>query len=228
VIIAIEGIDGVGKGTQSKILHDNLINFGLSASLVSFPVYDSFFGKMIAEYLNGRYGSLNDIHPKLVANLYAFDRWDYFNKHNINENEFMVIDRYVPSNLAHQASKLADRNHVYQMFEWIDELEHDVLGQPKPNLVLVLDAPVELASIQVLKKKSRSYTELNKDLHEADEHYLGNVRSAYLELCNNNDSYRLINCNESNNMKSIEGISREIWTIVVEYFSLSFNKYQAE
>ena len=220
MIIAIEGIDGVGKGTQSSILHNNLIKHGLSASLVAFPVYTSFFGKMIAEYLNGYYGSLKDIHPKLIANLYAFDRWLYFKEQQIKDTDFVVIDRYVPSNYAHQASKFDDSTQIVQMIEWIKELEHEILGQPQPDLVLVLDAPVHLASSQVLKKAERNYTNLKKDLHEEDKPYLENVRNVFLELCKTNDNYRLVSCINGNNMRSIEDISTEIWSVVSTFFSL--------
>jgi dTMP kinase len=220
VIIAIEGIDGVGKGTQSSILYDNLIKHGLSASLVSFPVYTSFFGKMVAEYLNGCYGSLKEIHPKLIANLYAFDRWLYFKEQQSKGIDFIVIDRYVPSNFAHQASKFDDSTQIAQMIEWIKELEHEILGQPQPDLVLVLDAPVSLASSQVLKKAERSYTNLKKDLHEGDKPYLENVRNVFLNLCKSNENYKLVNCIDADKMRSIDDISSEIWSFVRTFFSL--------
>lgn len=220
MIIAIEGVDGVGKGTQSTILYNTLLNKGLSASLVSFPVYTSFFGKMVAEYLNGSYGSLKNIHPKLIANLYAFDRWLYFREQQSNNFDFVVIDRYVPSNYAHQASKFDNSSQVSEMIEWIRELEHEILGQPQPNLVLVLDAPVQLTSIQVLKKAERNYTTLKTDLHEEDKCYLEKVRNVFLDLCKADNRYRLINCNDAHKMRSVEDISDEIWNIVATYFSL--------
>lgn len=220
MIIAIEGVDGVGKGTQSTLLYRRLIENGNSATLVSFPRYTSFFGKMVGEYLNGSFGEIKDLHPKLIANLYAFDRWLYFKEHQLSKYDFIVIDRYVPSNYAHQASKFDDNVEVTHMIEWIRELEHEILGQPQADLVLVLDAPIQLTTTQVLKKAARDYTGLKKDLHEADNAYLQKVRKVFLELCRQQNNYKLISCNLLLEMRTIDDISSEIWDVVTKHFTL--------
>lgn len=128
-IIAIEGIDGSGKNTQAKLLVDNLRKQGFDVEFMSFPCYEeTMFGKEIGAYLNGDFGSLDEVHPKLAALLYAGDRLEKkaFIKETIEQGKILVIDRYVSSNIAHQGSKVsagADRENFCQ---WLSHLEHTV------------------------------------------------------------------------------------------------------
>lgn len=77
MIIAIEGIDGSGKNTQAKILAQRLSIHGKAVKLMGFPCYaDTLFGKEIGSYLNGEFGSITDVSPKLASMLYAGDRFE--------------------------------------------------------------------------------------------------------------------------------------------------------
>jgi len=68
VLIAIEGIDGSGKGTQAKRLLDRLLATGVSATLISFPRYSlTHLGRTIGRFLNGEFGALNVVDPHLAA-----------------------------------------------------------------------------------------------------------------------------------------------------------------
>ena len=77
VLIAIEGIDGAGKGTQAAQLISGLRERGLSANSLQFPRYSATtFGRSIGDYLNGRFGALDQVHPQLASVLYAGDRFE--------------------------------------------------------------------------------------------------------------------------------------------------------
>ena len=77
VIIAIEGIDGSGKGTQAARLHARCQAEGIKTSLIGFPRYDqTLFGKSIGDFLNGRFGELDEVNPFLASLLYAGDRFE--------------------------------------------------------------------------------------------------------------------------------------------------------
>src|SRR5579872_3745025 len=109
MLIDIEGIDGSGKGTQARLLTDRLLASGVSATLVSFPRYDAtLFGKAVGEFLNGEFGSLDTVHPFLVSLLFAGDRFESkaYLLEAMRTSQIVVLDRYVPSNVAHQAAKL--------------------------------------------------------------------------------------------------------------------------
>ena len=67
-LIAIEGIDGAGKGTQAAQLVQRLQESGRSATSIQFPRYsETTFGTAIGDFLNGRFGDLDTVHPQLAA-----------------------------------------------------------------------------------------------------------------------------------------------------------------
>ncbi len=212
-IVAIEGIDGVGKGTQTKMLYDRLVQSGKRVLLLSFPVYTGFFGAMVGQYLNGYFGTLDNVHPKQAALLYAMDRWETFKKIDTSLYDVIVIDRYVPSNMAHQGGR-AREEEKKSMIDWITDLEYKILGLPVPDLVILLDTEISLAAEQILKKKPRLYTDKNKDLHEQDDNYLCQVRDMFLELSNLIPYFKRIQCNEGNIMRTVDDIHSEIWSMV--------------
>ena len=215
MLIAIDGIDGVGKGTQSKLLNNHLQERGLNSVLISFPQYDSFFGKMVGEYLNGNYGGINDINPKLTTLLYAFDRKIYFENNNISDYYIILCDRYVPSNISHQGVKV-NNNNQKDFINWLESLEYETNKIPKPDIVFILDASVESAIYNVSQKKKREYTELSHDIHESDYNYLNKVRKMFIDLTQR-DNYFLIDCEQDNKMLSIDIIFQSIIDIVKTY-----------
>ena len=69
-LIAIEGIDGAGKGTQAGRLVSSLLNMGLNVDTLQFPRYSATtFGSAIGDFLNGRFGGLNEVHPQLELSM---------------------------------------------------------------------------------------------------------------------------------------------------------------
>ena len=61
-LFVIEGVDGAGKSTQIKLLRDYFSNKGHKCEYLHFPRTDSpYFGELIARFLRGEFGSLNDV-----------------------------------------------------------------------------------------------------------------------------------------------------------------------
>ena len=213
MLIAIEGIDGSGKGTQAARLVETLRAEGKSAALLGFPRYaETYFGQRIGEFLNGRYGSLEDVHPFFAALMFAGDRWESKAalEQLMSEHEFVVLDRYVASNIAHQACKCsgADRK---QLVSLIEELEFDVYGLPCADRVLLLDVPAKTARELVARKAKRDYTDAETDLQESDLEYQQSVRALYLELAAANPEWRRISLIADNGaLRSIEEIAQEV------------------
>ena len=208
MMIAIDGIDGTGKGIQSRMLEEYLTKKGFKAKVVSFPIYNSFFGKMISEYLNGVYGSLYSINPKLASLLYAQDRQYFFQTELISTNEILIFDRYVNSNIAHHSSKLNEKDRKL-FFDWIIELEYNTNNIPKPDISFILDVEVDNSIKNVAKKKKREYTEATHDLHESNIEYLKETRKVFLSLVNVNNTY-LIKCDSSGVLRDQNDIAKEI------------------
>lgn len=216
MIIAIEGIDGSGKNTQTKLLAKHLSEQGMKVVMLGFPCYsETFFGKEVGHYLNGSFGGLDDVSPKLASMLYAGDRFEKKSsiENALNSGAIIIIDRYVSSNIAHQSAKVADLEKV-ELQSWIETLEYDVYGLPRPNLNILLDLDASTSSKLVLMKDTRDYTSKNKDLHEENSSYLERVASVYRSLAAGSEDWEVINCLGKGGIRPIDEISREILAVV--------------
>lgn len=217
LLIDIEGIDGSGKGSQSQRLCERLKKSGVSAQLLSFPRYDAtFFGGAVGEFLNGRFGNLAEVHPFLVSLLFAGDRFESKGVLDaaLHANQVVVLDRYVPSNVAHQASKLtgAAREDLTQR---ILHLEFEIYGLPRPHLVVLLDLPIKTAQELIAKKAARSYTTRAADIQEADGDYLQRVREVYLDLAKSEPDWNIVRCCTRDGMlRTMDDIGDELWKLV--------------
>lgn len=216
LLVNIEGIDGSGKGTQATRLQAHLLNLGYRTQLVSFPRYrETSFGQKVADFLNGRFGQLNEVNPFLAALLYAGDRFESkaWLTEAIEANDVVIFDRYVPSNMAHQASKLTGPERS-ELIAWIDQVEFGVYGLPRPNLCLLLDIPPTVAQQLISRKAPRDYTEQSADLQEADAGHLAQTREVYLELARSNPIWKCVPCVRNDVLRSPEEIEAEIWELV--------------
>ena len=216
MLIALEGIDGSGKGTQAALLQDRFRNAGKGATVISFPRYaETNFGRAIGDFLNGRFGPLDQVSPYLAAALYAGDRFESRDRlcEATAANDAVILDRYVASNVAHQGAKLRGREHQ-ELIRWIERIEYDVYRLPRPDLTLLLDMPAETAQQLVGKKSARSYTDRTADIQEADAEYLAGVRELYLSVAQSDSSWRVVQCVRGDNLREPEQIGEEIWDLV--------------
>jgi dTMP kinase len=214
-LITIEGIDGSGKGTQAALLVEALKQMGKSVKVYSFPAYDeTFFGREIGAFLRGEFGSFEQVHPKLASILFACDRAEQKPAllKDLAEGVYVVCDRYVESNAAHQSAKL-DVDARQAFISWIKELEYVVNTLPKPDLTIFLDLPIEYSKQLVLKKKHRSYTEEKEDIQEAQHGYLEQVYHVYKGL-QQTEGWHTIDCVVDEELQSIETIHKKIVTAV--------------
>ncbi len=212
-LIVIEGIDGSGKGTQAQQLTERLIATGRRVQLLSFPRYrETLFGNAIGDFLNGRFGQLDEVHPFLASVLYAADRFESKSvlTDALQQSDIVVCDRYVPSNLAHQGAKLdgAERD---ELLRTIERIEFEIFTLPHPSLVVLLDVPVEIAQRNIAAKKPRNYTDKAADLQEADAEYLQRVRDVYLQLESANQNWQRVDSVCSGEQCSIAEIADEIF-----------------
>lgn len=217
MLIAIEGIDGSGKATQAKRVVERARAAGHSAELLAFPTYEaSFFGREIARYLNGEFGDVWSVHPRLAATLYAGDRFESRDRLWAlrSDRDLVVCDRYTPSNQAHQSVKLPEEGRE-SFFAWLDALEHEVFGIPRPDLVLFLDLDPEAATRLIGTKGKRAYTERKADIHEVDTGYLASVHAAYRAL-SRRPGWVTIPCLEAGELRSVEAIHESIWSALTD------------
>lgn len=215
-LIVIEGIDGSGKGTQARQLTDRLIAAGHRTQLLSFPRYrETLFGHAIGDFLNGRFGQLHEVHPFLASVLYAADRFESRTvlSDALQQSDFVICDRYVPSNLAHQGAKLNGPARD-ELLRTIERIEFDVFGLPRPTQVVLLDVPVEIAQRNIAAKQARSYTDKAADLQEADAVYLQKVRDVYLQLATSEPNWVRIDSVHAAEQRSVPDIAADIFARV--------------
>lgn len=209
-LFVIEGIDGSGKGTQATRLYESLTHDGVRCELFSFPRYGhTFFGERIGDFLNGEFGTLNELNPFLVALLFAGDRFES-RSHlvaAISRAELVILDRYVPSNIAHQSAKLtgADRN---QLQIWIEKIEYEIFAMPRPDQVVLMDTPVEVSQNFIAQKAERDYTNRTVDLQEADVPYLAKVREVYLNMAHAQPEWTIVPVVDEQGLRSIDSIAQ--------------------
>ena len=219
LFIAIEGGDGSGKGTQAQRIELRLREAGVDVMKISFPRYGEASAEVAGKYLNGDYGSANDLHPDIASLPFAIDRFAAKQEildHLAKSNAVVIADRYVASNLAHQGSKLDDQTERVAFYERISQIEFGILGLPEPSLSIVLLVPATVAQANVDKKDTRSYTQKKRDIHEADADHLEKSRRNYEELVElYPQKFTAINCmQDENEMRSIEAIHEDIWQLL--------------
>jgi dTMP kinase len=179
-LIAIEGVDGSGKRTQTDLLARALAARGVPCATFSFPRYGSFFGKMIARFLNGEFGPLEAVNPHLAALLYAGNRLEAKPELEaaLAAGKTILADRYIASNLAHQGSRVPPERRA-EFLAWLRELEYKIYDLPAESLVIYLRAQPAHAQQLVEKKAAREYTSRKHDLLESDLAHLEQTAQVY-------------------------------------------------
>ena len=201
-IIVIEGIEGSGKETQSKLLVESLNKMGIKSIEFSFPMYDTPTGRIFKDCLlsNNNYFNegIDSLDPELVCLYTAADR-----KYNIkkieeylNNDYIVVINRYTSSNMANQGSKYEDSEDRFYMYQWIDKLEYWLLKLPKPDYTILLNMPY--------KYNNQLSFDLAKDNSKQER-----VLESYLELAGLYN-WDIIDCIDENKEKTIDEIHKEI------------------
>jgi len=222
-LFVIEGVDGSGKSTQIKLLSEFLKKKGYSTGFLHFPRTDSpYFGEMIARFLRGEFGSLNEVDPYLVALLYAGDRRDASEmiKGWLRDRKIVLLDRYTYSNIAYQCAKIDRISEQDKLMNWILKLEFEHFGIPKPDLNLFLDVPFNFTEKKLRSERSgddRKYLKGTRDIHEESLNFQKKVREIYLKLAGTDNRLEVVDCKTDNNlMKSPEMISSLVIRIISE------------
>ncbi|MEM5799813.1 MAG: dTMP kinase [Candidatus Aenigmatarchaeota archaeon] len=203
--INFEGIDSSGKKTQASLLANYLRSKGLDVVEMSFPAYDTIFGKHVAAFLRGEYGKKDDM-PEIAALLFAIDRYQFkdFIKQNIDKGRIIVCNRYTQSAMAFEGTLCKDKK---DFIKWLGIVESRL---PQPDLIILLDMHTKISTNLIRKREKKDYLkDREKDILEEDIEYQENVRKTYLEMAKDK-KWIVIECFEGERPKTIEEIHKEI------------------
>ena len=217
MFIVLEGLDGAGKSTQIRMLRQLFADRGVESEYVHFPRFDSpVYGQLIARFLRGEFGGVQEVDPYLVALIFAGDRADAAPQIRqwLAEGKAVVLDRYVYSNVGFQCAKLPAGEERDRLDDWIVNLEFGHNALPRPDLSLFLDVPfafTERKLSEVREGDDRDYLQGGQDIHEASLQLQQDVRSVYLASAAKDPSLRVVDCSDASGaMESPEGIFAKI------------------
>lgn len=180
-IIEFEGLDVSFKETNAKALADYLRKKGYMVSVISFPRYNAEASYFVQKLLDGSYGYVK---PEVIHKMYALDRYDYIKMNNVESRlesgEWFIFDRYVGSSMLYQTADIEDSKKRIEMQDEIANYEYEVLGIPKPDLVIAMYSTLDLI-VQKISEKDKT------DEFERNIKFMRQVLNIYDQLISINN-----------------------------------------
>lgn len=222
LLIVLEGGDGSGKATQSKLLLEFLKKTGC-VSYFDFPQYgQTVFGTLTGKCLAGDFGDFLHMSPYLSSLPYILDRACAKDKIiSALKRGHVVCNRYTSSNVGFQSAKIANVRERGELIQFLEQGEYEEIGLPRPNVVLYLDVPRGVASALVLKKEQRGYlgSEKAKDQHEKSLTYQEKVSEVYKTLAKKRKGWHIVSCAKNGHILPVSLIHNKIISVIKQYTS---------
>lgn len=210
IIVVESNTDGAGKQTQTEEIYKYLREKGKKVVKFSFPNYNSDSSYFVKKYLNGEFGDdAKNINAYIASTFFAVDRYLTYIKEikkYYDEDYYILMDRYVTSNIIYQAAKMENKNKIYEFINWNKELEYNKYNLPKPDYVIFLY--MDLKESEKLRKNRKAKLE-GKDIHEQNNEYLKKVSDNSLYICET-EKWIKIECVKNGRLKDILEIKEEI------------------
>lgn len=194
-IIVLEGIDKAGKGTQCKLLQNDIMKAGLNCKILDFPDYSTPIGKEIRLFLDGKRAYSREVQHMLLS----VNRWEKKEEIEkmIQNGTIIIMDRYYQSNIVYGLSNGLDLN-------WLINLDK---GLPQEDIVIILEID-----------PGTSYKRVNhnRDLFEKNLEFLSNVKQNYQKLS------QVYNWEIINGEENVEKIHLKTSSLVKEKLNIQF------
>ena len=217
MLIVFDGVDSSGKATQTERVYNKLKNDGKNVRKISFPNYEGESSALVKMYLEGAFGqNASDVSPYAASLFYAVDRyasyrtdWSAF----LEEGGILIADRYVTSNMIHQAAKIENQSEKDAFLDWLYDIEYNKMGLPVPDKTIFLDMPPSFAERLMRERKNKITGEAEKDIHERDKHH---IIKAYNNAIYVAEKYgwNRVSCVKDEKVREIADITSEITGIL--------------
>lgn len=209
-LIVIEGLDGSGKATQTRLLQKRLESMGKEVRKLTFPDYENPSSALVRMYLDGVFGSRpNDVNAYAASAFYAVDRYASYRQfweNDYHSGKIILADRYATSNAIYQLTKV-EKTKWDGFLNWIEDFEYEKLEIPRPDLVIYLDMPPEIS--QKLMSVRYGGDESKKDLHESNCAFLLQCRQTALYAAKRY-GWKIISCTQGEQPRTIEEIGQDV------------------
>lgn len=180
-IIAFEGLDCSFKETNSKAYLDYLLSKGEKAALFSFPRYAKKQSIFVVDYLAGKYGDQEDLHPAAISTFYMIDMFDCIKKEVfplLEEDYTIIFDRYWYSNIFYRIGlyrsnvKFSDASTEYTIRSGVSNIAK-IFALPKADIIVKLKSDPNVMLDFVHNKNSAN------DQHESNDAFLLSVAEVF-------------------------------------------------
>lgn len=225
-IFVIDGTDGSGKKTQTRLIRERLSNEGIKLDSFPFPNYPSLSSGPVRMYLQGELSeNPNDISEKAASCFYAIDRYVTFKKdmQKIYEDSETVIllDRYNSANIIHQGSKIVEKYGINEdklndYIDWEYNLEFNDLELPKPTQTFFMNMPIEMVLKLIENRPDEITGNEKKDIHERNTKHLENSLKAGLYAAKKLNWY-IVDCVKDGVLRGIDDINNEIYNEIKKH-----------
>ncbi len=218
-LIVLDGADGAGKATQTRLLVDRLSAEGYVVHTLDFPQYtQNHFGRLLRECLDGKRGDFIATDPRIASTLYAADRYE--SSATIREwleaGAVVILDRYVSSNMLHQGAKIFDEEELSNFLTWLDAMEHGIFAIPRPDVIVYLDVP--FAVRKKLKAEAvaagKHGAEVKVDQAEANDQHQQDSEENAKRLVALHNEWRTVVCVDGETLLTREAIHEQVYETV--------------
>lgn len=218
IFVVIDGTDGSGKATQTKLLIDRMRQEGLPVQTIAFPRYGTSHCAPVEAYLAGHHGSAEDVGPYRASVFFAVDRYAASKQIEswLAAGTHVIADRYVGSNMGHQGAKISDLKERQAFYTWNDQFEHELFGIPRPDTNIVLHVPADISMALIKERETKG---VEGDIHEGDIDHLRAAEQAYLHLVKCFESFVCVRCTQEGSLLPRETIHERVWKHVSESLS---------
>lgn len=180
-MIAVEGTDKAGKHTQVMKIIEYLKSKNIPAQTLDFPQYKAFFGRMITDYLNGKFGGTRNLPAEYTMLPYALDRLQHqpLLQSWLDAGNWVVLDRYTYSNSFSVAK--CPESDWNKKINFMEDLEFNQMGiiRPDYNIYLYVDPKI---SFNMRNYGLKQYQQGRPDIHESDLKLLTDVSRVYHKI----------------------------------------------